>query len=101
MSKDICDFLHGNACLDQPAPNAVSQNMGSPPTRIIAATGMSGTDSIANDTRTNGFNEWSAMPQKYRPALGDWAAVSQVLCNCPAGPGRQRKHICSSRLARR
>ena len=88
MSKDIGNLLHGDSCLDQPAPYAVSQNMGSPPTWIIAASRVSGTDSIANDTRTNGFNEWSAMPQKYRPALGDRAAVSQVLSNCAARPGR-------------
>lgn len=88
MSKDICDLLQGNACLDQSPSCAVSQNMGSPPTWIIAASGVSGTDSIANDARTDGFNERSAMPQKCRPAIGDRAAVSQVLSNCAARPGR-------------
>jgi hypothetical protein len=60
---------------------------------------MSGADGIANDTRADGFSEWSAMPQKYRAAIRDRAAVSQVLSNCATGPGRQWKHICSPRLA--
>ena len=88
MSKDICDLLHGNACLDQSAPYAVSQNMSSTPAWIATASRMRGADSVAHDARSDGFGKRSDMPEKYRPAIGDRAAVSQVLSNCAARPGR-------------
>ena len=99
MSKDIRDLLHGDSGLDQSAPYAVSQNMSSPPAWIATASRMSGTDSVAHDARSDGFGKRSDMPEKYRSAIGDRAAVSEVLSNCAAGPCRQWKHICSPRLA--